>query len=60
VRYRINIKARQEMLEELGMALIMPFVQQRYEDAAYMNFKNHKRSKIKLLMFFLDKHFNGV
>jgi hypothetical protein len=48
------------MLEDLGMALIMPLVQQRYKDAANMNFKNHKRSKIKLLMFFLDKHFNGV
>jgi hypothetical protein len=39
------------MLEELGMALIIPLVQQRYEDAANMNFKNHKRSKIKLLIF---------
>jgi hypothetical protein len=48
------------MLRELGMALIIPLVQQIYEDAANMNFKNHKRSKIKLLMFFLDKHFNGV
>ena len=41
------------------MSLIMPLVQKRYEDAAKLNFRHHKRSKIKLLMFFLDKHYSG-
>ena len=42
------------------MSLIMPLIQKRYEDAAKLNFRHHKRSKIKLLMFYLDKHYSGV
>jgi hypothetical protein len=42
------------------MGLIIPIIVKRYEDAASVNFKNHKRSKIKLLVFFLQKHYKGV
>ena len=56
----IKFEARQEKLEELGMTLIIPLIEQRYLAASKLNFRYHKRSKIKLMMLFLDNHYKGV
>ena len=52
--------ARQKQLEELGMALILPAIKRRYDNAATRGFKHYRESLIKLLKFYLDSHYNGV